>query len=200
MRAAADWRRHDRTRKIDRSVDVQQLAGSRFPPPDWPARERMLEKWRRWAMGNDPVKLETYRCMDRHENEGESIEDLARELGITPNALSLRISRLRKELIPKVRMMDREKPRMFILFLLWFAGAAIVVALLLLVFLRVRPTPLPVPLPAPRPTPSASAGPAPSTFDQALPPPSGNVPAPSPSPTGAGTEKPGGGPGGNGGK
>ncbi len=190
-REVADFgRRGAKDRKyLDRSADAYEVSDRHQPATDERARQWMIDKWLGRALGHDPVKLQTYHLMELHAVHGWSIEELAEKIGTTPNALYLRFSKLRKELAPKVKLMDRENVRLVVLFFLWGGLAALLVVLAFVVFRRLSPHPQrlpPTPEPRPVPTVTASGGPPAPSFDQALPP--NDVPPGPP----AGTAKPGG--------
>jgi DNA-directed RNA polymerase specialized sigma24 family protein len=145
---------------IARDVDPADLSGSQaFPKTDYGARAHLIYKYMARLIGDDPVKVKTLRLMYLRD-EGHSIEELARENGMTPGALSLRIHKLRKELAPKISIMDDEKKRLMILVGFWGGGPLLVIAIAL--WLWLHPSPQPPAPPAPRPVPTASASPAPT--------------------------------------
>jgi hypothetical protein len=81
-----------------------------------------------------------------------------------------RIYRLRKELTPKISIMDREKPRRAILLLLFLLVGAVLAALVFALWHLFSPAPPVPPPPSPLPVPTATASAPPSpTFDNALP-------------------------------
>jgi hypothetical protein len=153
---------------LDRGADPVNWADRHQPGTDWGAREHLIVKWLEQQIGDDPVRKETLRLMMEHNVAGKSLEELARENRTTEQALASRFHKLRKELGPKVSIMDRERPRRAILLLLFFGALAVIGIILFALWRTVAPVPPPQ-LPIPRPIPSASARPAP-TFDQALPP------------------------------
>ena len=165
------WYFHDREdddENLAPDVDPADLGGSHaFPRPDEGARAHFICKYLEPLIGDDPVRIETFRLMCKHALDGFSVEELAREAGTTPNALSLRIFKLRKELGPKISIMDDEKKRMLVLVPFW--GAAFVVLAILVAWLLGWLTPAPPVHALPPPAPTASVAPAP-TFDQAFPP------------------------------
>ena len=183
VRELAPDRKH-----IDPRGDAYAWADRRAPGTDWGAQAHLVMKWLRRQLGDNPAKWATFELMWAHNVEGYTLDELAKKHHTTAQALADRFLRLRNELGPKVRLMDREKPRRAILLLLWIGGpiALLVVAIVLFLYaMRTVPPPPVQPPPKPVPSASASAGPAPS-FDQALPP-TGEVPT-----TGGGAEKPGG--------
>ena len=139
------------------------------PSPDWGARELLICKWLEKQVGDDPVRRDTMQVMLEKEVAGRSLAELAAERGTTVSALSNRIHKLRKELAPRVALMDEEKPRLFILGALWLFGLGAVVTAIVLAWQVLFPAPPPQP-PRPLPVPSASAAPQPApTFDNAFP-------------------------------
>ena len=189
------WRREQKDKAyLNRDVDVAGVAVRHAPATDYGAREYLLCKWLERQLGDDPVRRQTFRMMWEHGVEGYTYEELARKYHSTPNAIELRCRKLRKELAPKVALMDRENVRRGVILFLFGGGIAAAIALIVLALrLLLAPSPVgPVPPPPDVVLPPASATastppPAPS-FDQALPP---DVP-PAPAPTPPGTEKPGG--------
>jgi DNA-directed RNA polymerase specialized sigma24 family protein len=101
-------RREERERaRIDRAADVFNWADRHAPGTDWGAREHLLCKWlERWL--DNPVKRQTFRMMFQTNLEGHTLEELARMYLKTPNAIEMRIRKLRSELGPKVAVMDRQ--------------------------------------------------------------------------------------------
>ena len=154
----------------EKYVDPDGVVAYQFdrhaPSTDWGAREHLICKWLKAQVGDDPVKLDTVQVMLEKEVAGRSLAELAAERGTTVSALSNRIHKLRKELAPRVALMDQEKPRLFILCGLWLFGLGAVLTAIVLAWQLLFPAPPPR-LPAPLPVPSASA-PAP-TFDNAFP-------------------------------
>jgi DNA-directed RNA polymerase specialized sigma24 family protein len=159
---------HDANLDHDKRAELQADRDS--DEPDYAARERMITAWLGKQAEGDPREAETVRLMAEHEIEGLSLGELAKREKTTPNALSLRFSKLRKKYIPRLARMDDEPKRRAVILLLLFLGALGVVAVVLWLLwphdaARTPPPPV-VPL---RPVPTASAPPEPS-FDQALPP------------------------------
>jgi DNA-directed RNA polymerase specialized sigma24 family protein len=101
-------RREERDRaRIDRAADVFNWADRHAPATDWGAREHLLCKWLGFRLDN-PVKRESFRMMFEANVEGRTLEELARKYHKTPNAIEARIRKLRRELGPKVAVMDRQ--------------------------------------------------------------------------------------------
>ena len=156
----------------DENLDPDGVAADQSdrhaPQTDWAAREHLINKWMHKQIGDNPAKMATFDLMMQAYVVGRSLRELAIENHTTESALSNRFHKLRNELAPKVALMDKEKPRMVILFSLWFfALCAVVTAIVLAWHFLLAPPPPPLPI---LPVPSASAAPAPtSTFDQALP-------------------------------
>ena len=163
-RSVADYFRaqKDDEENLQPGVQVADLAGDRHgPATDWAAREHLITKWLRKQIGDDPRKVLTFRLMVEARIHGRSLGELAREHHTTESALSNRFHKLQEELAPKVALMDRENPRMFILGFLWLFGfGAAVVGVVLLVRLLAPSPPPPPPVLVPAPT--ASVAPAPS--------------------------------------
>ena len=112
--------------------------------------------------------------MMEHEVVGRSLAGLAVAHDTTEQALANRMYRLRKRLVPRVALMDEEKPRKVVIFGGIFALFGGLLAVILYVWLHyLAPPPPPPPAPV-LPAPSASAAPGPE-FDNALP----TLPAPS---------------------
>jgi DNA-directed RNA polymerase specialized sigma24 family protein len=168
--AVADYFRdqEDDEENLEPGVEVADLASDRHGPhTDWGAREHLVAKYLESQIGDDAYKKESFRLMMENGVAGRSLDELAAEHGTTPTALSNRFLRLRKELAPRVSIMDREKPRRTILLALFFLGAAALVGLAIDLWSRLFTPPPPLPI---LPVPSASAAPAPApTFDNALP-------------------------------
>ena len=169
-----------RTRKedeeyLDRNPELEaaEQPGERHAPhTDWGAREHLICKYLEGLIGHDARKKDTFRLMMEHEVGGFSVAELAAKNGTTANALSLRFTKLRKELAPHVSIMDEEKPRraiLSVLLLLLLGGIVLLVILLsnwlapppvppaepaLLPTATVAPPPLPGPLPVAHPRPS----------------------------------------------
>ncbi len=145
---------------IDPDVDPVDLRADRaFPKTDFGARAHFIAKHLERLIGDSPAKKQTLRLMFLRD-EGYSIDELARENGTTPGALSLRIHKLRKELLPKIRVMDDEKKRLMILVVLWGGGALLILAVIAWLWAQPSAVP-PAPL-SPPPVPTASAAPAPT--------------------------------------
>jgi DNA-directed RNA polymerase specialized sigma24 family protein len=158
----------------DENLDPEGVAADQFdrhaPSTDVGAREHLICKWLAKHVGDDPVRRDTMQVMLEKEVAGRSLGELAAERGTTVSALSNRIHKLRKELAPKATLMDREKPRLFILGALWLCGLGAFVAAVVVVWGLLFPAPPPPPPRPVLPVPSASAAPAPApTFDQAFP-------------------------------
>ena len=186
--AIADHFRHDEKDRawLDRAFDVLGWTDRHAPGTDWGAREHLICKWLERQLGDDPRKRETFLMMVKHNVQGFSLKDLAQEFHTTEKAIERRIHKLRKELAPKVAVMDREKPRRAILFFFLPAVVAVAIALILWWLLGPAARPPVPPHVAPLPSATASAEPAPS-FDQAQP--TNDLAAPAD----ASTAKPGGG-------
>jgi len=169
-RAIADYfrAREDDEENLDHDAEATDQSDRHAPRTDWGAREHLICQWLETQIGDDPAKVETFRLMMECNVVGRPVAEVAADNGMTASALSNRMSKLRKELAPRSALMDREKPRMFILLgLLLFGVAAFIVAAL--VALWVFLAPVPRPLRPPRAVPAPSASVAPPTFDQALP-------------------------------
>jgi len=108
--AAIDRSRRDQKDRgwIDRGADAYAWADRRAPGTDWLARAWLLDRCLdRWLAG-DPAHEQTFEMMCRKHLHGWSLDDLAELYPLTPNAISLRIRKLRDQLAPKVAVMDRE--------------------------------------------------------------------------------------------
>jgi hypothetical protein len=161
--------RADDKEYLDRDVDAAEEGGERHEPaPDWGAREHLIAKYLEDRIGDDARKKDTFRLMMEHEVAGHDLADLAVAHHTTESALSNRFYKLRKELVPSISIMDKEKPRRAILFGLFFVGLLAVAAIVIALWNLLQPLPPPAP-PPPEPAPSASAAPEP-TLDIALPP------------------------------
>jgi DNA-directed RNA polymerase specialized sigma24 family protein len=169
-RAIADYfrAREDDEENLDHDAEAADQSERHAPQPDWGAREHLICQWLETQIGDDPAKVETFRLMMECNVVGRPVAEVAAENGMTASALSNRMSKLRKELAPRIAVMDREKPRLFILLgMLLFGVAAFIVAALVVLWVLLAPIPRP-PRP-PRVVPAPSASVAPPTFDQALP-------------------------------
>jgi DNA-directed RNA polymerase specialized sigma24 family protein len=164
--------RQDDKAYLNRDVDAAEEGGDRHEPaPDWGAREHLIAKFLEDRIGDDARRKDTFRLMMEHEVAGHDLADLAAANRTTPSALKSRFYKLRKELVPAVSIMDKEKPRRAILLALLFGGLLAVVAMVVALWSWLQPAPPPVP-PPPAPVPSASASAAPEpTLDIARPPP-----------------------------
>jgi hypothetical protein len=156
-------------KELEPGVDVGELPGDRHGPhTDWGAREHLIAKYVEELIGDDAGKKHTFRLMMEKEVVGRSVQELAVQEGTTPNALSLRFTKLRKELYPDVATMDEEKPRRtVILTVLLFSGLGVLVAIAAVLWSLLAPAQLrPEP---PPPPPTATTAPSPS-LDIAQPP------------------------------
>ena len=112
--------------------------------------------------------MKTFRLMVEHEIHGRTLAELAAENRTTEGALSSRFYKLRQELIPRLALMDQEKPRRAIFLLLFLFGCGVIAAVLYLLFHG--PTPIaPTATPVLRPAPTTTASVVEPTFDNALP-------------------------------
>lgn len=154
---------------LERGADAAIQPGERHgPATDWEARAHLITKWMEGQIGQNPTKVQTFRLMCEHELHGKSLRELATEHQTTSSALSNRFHKLRAELAPKVSVMDKEKPRRTLLFILLTIALGIAVALLLWL-LRPAPEPRAVPeVPLVHSAPSASAVVLPPVFNQAV--------------------------------
>ncbi len=168
--AIADYfrARQDDDDNLDPDAHAHDPFDRHAPQTDWGAREHLIAKWLEKEIGPDPRRRETFKLILEHEIAGKSLKELAVEHGTTERALSNRFHKLRKELAPKVALMDEEKPRRAVLLALLFFGACALVAVLYALWHLWLPPAPPPPRMLPEPVPTASAAPAP-TFDQALP-------------------------------
>jgi DNA-directed RNA polymerase specialized sigma24 family protein len=159
-RAIADYFRDLKSDKenLDREADVVQWSDRHAPSPDWGAREHLIVKYLEGCIGDDARKKQTFQWLLEKEVAGRTVEELAAEHHTTPTALSNRFYKLRQELIPRVSVMDEEKPRRFVLIVLFFGALLAVLALALWLWFALRPA---HPVTPPRPVPSASRAPAP---------------------------------------
>jgi DNA-directed RNA polymerase specialized sigma24 family protein len=169
-RAIADYfrAREDDEENLDPDAHAHDPFDRHAPQTDWGAREHLIAKWLEKQIGPDPRRRETFKLILEHEIADKSLKELAVEYGTTERALANRFHKLRKELAPKVALMDQEKPRRTVLLALFFLGACAFVAVLYALWHLWLPPAPPPPRMLPEPAPTASAAPAP-TFDQALP-------------------------------
>jgi hypothetical protein len=168
--AIADYFRNeeDDDEYLDRDAEASNWLDRHAPQTDWGARELLICKWLEKQLGDDPVRRQTFALMMEHNVVGRSLEDLAIENDTTPSALANRMHKLRKELAPRLALMDQEKPRRTVFLLLFLFGAGVLAAIL---YLLLRgPTPIaPTATPVLRPAPTATASVVEPTFDNALP-------------------------------
>lgn len=159
---------HDKYLDHDKLAELQ--ADKDSGEADEGARERMITAWLEKQAAGNPAEQATLRLMAEHEIEGLSLGELAKRENTTPNALSLRFSKLRKKYLPRLALMDDEpKRRTFFLLLLILGPFVVLAGVLWLLWSReVLQVPAPPAVPL-RPVPTATALPEPS-FDQALPP------------------------------
>ncbi len=170
-------------KNLDRDADAQEWSDRHEPATDWGAREHLIVKYlEEHVIQGDPYKRDTFRVMMESRVGGKTLDEMAAERGTTANALSTRIHRLEKKLVPAVSVMDREKPRMTVIVLLFLSGLVAAVSLLFWLLGIFSPAP-PRAVPQPSPVVSApSAPPAPAPppeFDNAQP--TGPAPATPPS-------------------
>jgi len=160
--------RKDDEENLDPDADPVDWSDRHGPQTDWGARELLITNWLATQIGDDPVRVKTFRLMVEHEVHGRTLGELAAENRTTEGALSSRFYKLRQELIPRLALMDQEKPRRAILLLLFLFAVGVLAALL---YLLLRgPTPVaPAATPALRPAPTATASVVEPTFDNALP-------------------------------
>lgn len=168
--AIADYFRNeeDDDENLDRDAESSDWLDRHAPQTDWGARELLICKWLEKQLGDDPVRRRTFALMLEHNVVGRSLEDLAVENDTTVTALANRMHKLRKELAPRLALMDQEKPRRAIFLLLFLFGAGVLGAILY--FLLRGPIPIaPTATPALRPAPTATASVVAPTFDNAFP-------------------------------
>jgi DNA-directed RNA polymerase specialized sigma24 family protein len=162
--------RKDDKENVDPKAHAHDPTDRHAPQTDWGAREHLICKWLEKAIGPDPRRRETFKLILEHEVAGKPLAELAAAYHTTESALSNRFHKLRKELAPKVALMDEEKPRRFVLLALFGLGFA---ALLFVLYLLLQPLLFdarpPPPAIVPAPVPTLSAAPVP-VFEQALPP------------------------------
>jgi DNA-directed RNA polymerase specialized sigma24 family protein len=166
--------------RVEPAARTEWIADRSSPPTDERARARLLHDWLATQIGDSPAKVHTLGLLKEHEVDGFTLGELAKRERTTERALANRFHKLRKELEPKVRLLDDEKTRRSVLWLLLLLGATAVLALalwLLGVLSPARPAPSFSPA---LPVPSVSAVAPPPVFDQALPAPSAPAPPPSP--------------------
>lgn len=128
-RTIADYFRERKAddENLDRSEDAGAVPEERHAPsPDWGAREHLIAKYLESIIGDDPYRKRTFQLMMEKEVAGRSLDELAHNVGVTPAVLSSRFYKLRQELIPRVNIMDREKPRRAILLLIFLIGTGAV--------------------------------------------------------------------------
>jgi hypothetical protein len=168
--AIADYFRNKKD--DDENLEPDAVAADQLerhaPETDWGAREHLICKWLRKEIGDDPIKVKTFAMMMEVNVVGRPVAEVAAENHMTASALSNRMHKLRKELAPRMALMDQEKPRRAILLLLFLFGAGVLAAIL---YLLLRgPTPVaPTATPALRPAPTTTASVVVPTFDNALP-------------------------------
>jgi DNA-directed RNA polymerase specialized sigma24 family protein len=160
--------RKDDEENIDPDAEASDWLGRHAPGTDWGAREHLIAQWLEQAIGPDPRRRETFKLILEHEIADKTLAELAVEYGTTERALANRFHKLRKELAPKVALMDEEKPRRFVLLALFGLGFAALLVVLYWLLLALFPPAPPPPTMLPDPIPTVSAAPAP-TFDQAFP-------------------------------
>jgi DNA-directed RNA polymerase specialized sigma24 family protein len=152
--------RADDDESLAPDADPVDWSDRHAPATDWDARAHLITKYMWQAIGGDERKATTLRMMSEHENDGFSLADLARKYGTTERALANRFHKLRQEVIPKVSIMDREKPRRAILLLLLLFGMAALAALLWWLLVGAGPSSTPA---VPTVAPSAVAPPGPTS-------------------------------------
>ena len=161
--------RQDDQENLDPDAHAHDPSDRHAPQTDWGAREQLICKWLEKEIGPDPRRRETFKLILEHEIADKSLKELAIEHRTTERAIANRIHKLRKELAPKVALMDEEKPRRFVLLALFGLGfAAVLFVLYLLLQPLLSPARPPPPAMVPAPVPTLSAAPLP-VFDQALP-------------------------------
>ncbi len=161
--------RKDDDENLEPGVEVSNWTDRHAPQTDWGARELLICNWLAKQIGDDPVRVKTFRLMVEHEIHGRTLAELAAENRTTEGALSSRFYKLRQELAPRLALMDQEKPRRAILLLLFLFGLGVVAAILYALFLWATPVPPTPATPALRPAPTSTASALPPTFDNALP-------------------------------
>jgi hypothetical protein len=168
--AIADYFRNeeDDDEYLDRDAEASDWLDRHAPQTDWGARELLICKWLEKQLGDDPVRRRTFALMMEHNVVGRPLEDLAIENDTTPTALANRMHKLRKELAPRLALMDQEKPRRAVFLLLFLFGAGVLAAILY--FLLRGPIPItPTATPVLGPAPTATASVVEPTFDNAFP-------------------------------
>jgi len=180
--AIADYFRdeEDDDENLDRDAEASDWLDRHAEQTDWAAREMLICKWLEKQLGDDPVRRRTFALMMEHNVVGRSLEDLAVENDTTTTALANRMHKLRKELAPRLALMDQEKPRRAILLLLFLFGLGVLAAVLYALFLWATPVPPTPATPALRPAPTTTASALPPTFDNALPTEPSESPPPEP--------------------
>ena len=185
-RAIAEYFRggEDDRENLVKGVSVEETSDSHAEKTDYGAREHLIAKWLEGQCEGDAVAKRDFALMMEHEVVGRSLAELAVAHDTTEQALANRFYRLRKRLIPRVALMDEEKPRKFAIFggIFAFFGGLVAVVIYVVWLHYFAPPPPPPPLPE-LPAPSASAAPGPE-FDNALP----TQPAPSAEPPDAGAK------------
>jgi DNA-directed RNA polymerase specialized sigma24 family protein len=172
-----------RSRKIEekylaRDVEPDEVPSGyhAFPPTDYEASAYLVCKFMEPLVGPDPTRQQTFRMMCELELHGFSIKDLAKKYDLTPNVVSVRIYKLRKELGPKITWMDKEKERKraIICLLVLFGVGALVAAW----YVLSAPARHPAHRPVEQVVPTATVRPPTPTFNQASP-----TPTPSAAPS-----------------
>ncbi len=167
--------------RVEPAARTEWIADKNSPPTDERARARLIHDWLARQIGDSPAKVHTLGLLKEHEVDGFTLPELAKREKTTERALANRFHKLRKELEPKVRLMDDERTRRSVFWLLLLLGATAVIALVVWFFLVVLPSARPDPsFSPPLPVPSASAVAPPPVFNQALPPPSAPSAPPAP--------------------
>jgi DNA-directed RNA polymerase specialized sigma24 family protein len=160
--------RKDDDENLEPGAEVSDWTDRHAPQTDWGARELLITNWLGKQIGDDPVRVKTFRLMVEHEVHGRTLGELAAENRTTEGALSSRFYKLRQELIPRLALMDQEKPRRAIFVLLFLFACGVIAAVLYLLLLG--PTPIaPTATPVLRPAPTTTASVVEPTFDNALP-------------------------------
>ncbi len=168
-------------KKLEPRERTEWIADKNSPPTDERARARLIHDWLAKQIGDSPAKVHTLGLLKQHEVDGFTLAELAEREKITERALANRFHKLRKELVPQVRLMDDERTRRSVLWLLLLLGATAVIALVMWFLLGVLPPARPDPSSSPPlPVPSLSPVAPPPVFNQALPPPSAPSAPPAP--------------------
>ena len=115
--------------RVEPAARTEWIADRSSPPTDERARARLLHDWLATQIGDSPAKVHTLGLLKEHEVDGFTLGELAKRERTTERALANRFHKLRKELEPKVRLLDDEQTRRSVLWLLLLLGATAVLAL-----------------------------------------------------------------------